>query len=214
MLRLHGFSQSGNTFKVAHFLNTLGLPWQPVFVDFMRGATRNADWREAVNAMGEAPVLEQDGRRTTQSGAILTRLARQHAPPYLGRDDDERDEVLRWLLFDNHKFTSYFASYRFNKAFGAAMPDAAVMAWLKGRIESAFGITDRHLRGRHWLVGDTPTIADYSLSGYLFYPVEESGIALEPQFPALAAWVARLRALPGFADPYALLPGDRIAPRW
>lgn len=214
MLRLHGFSQSGNTFKVAHFLNTLGLPWQPVFVDFMNGATRSAEWRASTNAMGEAPVLEAEGRRYTQSGAILTRLARRHAPQYLGRDEEEHDEVLRWLLFDNHKFTSYFASYRFNKAFGAQPPDPALMAWLKGRIDAAFGIVDRHLAGREWLVGSAPTIADYSLSGYLFYPPEESGITLASSYPALAAWVARLQGLPAYADPYTVLPGARIAPRW
>ena len=32
------------------------------------------------------------------------------------RDDDERREILRWLLFDNHKLTSYTATYRFLRA--------------------------------------------------------------------------------------------------
>jgi glutathione S-transferase len=101
MYRLHGFCQSGNTYKVAFLLRALGQPWEPVFVDFMHGATRRPDWRETVNAMGEAPVLEADGRRLTQSGAILTWLADRHGA-FGGRDADERYEVLRWLLFDNH----------------------------------------------------------------------------------------------------------------
>ncbi|HZW74339.1 MAG TPA: glutathione S-transferase, partial [Caldimonas sp.] len=61
MLKLHGFSQSGNTFKVAFLLRALGVPWQPVhlpFADFAAGATRSAGWRESVNEMGEIPVLE------------------------------------------------------------------------------------------------------------------------------------------------------------
>ena len=45
----------------------------------------------------------------------------------VARRDDERREILRWLFYDNHKFTSYFATYRFMKAFGPAAPDAAVM---------------------------------------------------------------------------------------
>lgn len=213
MYTLHGFSQSGNTFKVAFALRVLKQPWQAQFVDFMNGQTRTADWRGSTNAMGEVPVLDDGERRLTQSGVILTHLAERHGA-LGGRSPDERLEVLRWLMFDNHKFTSYFASYRFSKAFGPQAPDPAVMAWLRGRIDGAFGIVDRHLQDRPWLVGDAPTIADLSLSGYLFYPAAESGYELQPRFPNLAAWVARLRELDGWGDPYDVLPGERIAPRW
>ena len=34
MLKLHGFAQSGNTFKVAFLLRALGVPWQPVPMSF------------------------------------------------------------------------------------------------------------------------------------------------------------------------------------
>jgi len=211
--KLHGFSQSGNTFKVAFALRAMDQPFEPVFVDFMHGVTRTPDWRAGTNAMGEVPVLDDGPKRLTQSGVILTCLADKHGR-FGGRNADERLDVLRWLFFDNHKFTSYFASYRFNKAFGPAAPDPAVMAWLKGRIDNAFGIVDKHLASRSYLVGDAPTIADFSLSGYLFYPVAESGIDLAATFPNLAAWVARLRAVPGWGDPYEVLPGARIAPKW
>jgi glutathione S-transferase len=213
MYRLHGFCQSGNTFKVAFALRAMGAPFETVFVDFMNGATRSPEWREATNEMGEAPVLEVDGRRLTQSGVILTFLAEKHGK-FGGRDADEKREVLRWILFDNHKFTSYFASYRFAKAFGPALPDPAVMGWLKGRIDGAYAIVDKHLAGRDWMVGNAPTIADFSLSGYVFYPVEESGYEIEGRFPNIAAWRERLKRLPGWGDPYEVLPGERLAPRW
>lgn len=211
--KLHGFCQSGNTFKVAFLLRALRLPWEPVFVDFMNGVTRTADWRHRSNSMGEVPILEIDGRSMTQSGVILTQLAREHGA-YGGASDDEREEVLRWLFFDNHKFTSYFASYRFMKAFGATAPDPAVMAWLRGRLDNAFGIVDRHLADREFMVGAQPTIADLSLCGYLYYPVEESGYEIEGRYPRIAAWLARVRTVPGWADPYDILPGERITPKW
>jgi glutathione S-transferase len=211
--KLHGFSQSGNTFKVAFALRVMGQPFETAFVDFMNGVTRTPDWRAGTNAMGEVPVLDDGAKRLTQSGVILTYLADKHGR-FGGRNADERLDVLRWLFFDNHKFTSYFASYRFNKAFGPSAPDPAVMGWLKGRIDNAFGIADKHLAGRSFLVGDAPTIADFSLSGYLFYPAAESGIDLAATHPNLAAWVARLRAVPGWGDPYEVLPGARIAPKW
>jgi glutathione S-transferase len=213
MYRLHGFSQSGNTYKVALLLQVLNQPWQAQHVDFMNGVTRTGEWREAVNEMGEVPILEDGEQRLTQSGVILTWLADKHGA-FGGRSASERLEVLRWILFDNHKFTSYFASYRFAKAFGPAAPDAAVMAWLRGRMDNAFGIVDKHLAGRQYMVGDGPTIADLSLAGYLFYPVAESGYPVAGSHPNIASWLERIRALPGWKDPYEILPGERISPKW
>jgi glutathione S-transferase len=63
-------------------------------------------------------------------------------------------------------------------------------------------------------VGAAPSIADFSLSGYVFYPVEESGYDIEKLYPNVAAWRAHLKALPGWASPYDVLPGERIAPKW
>jgi len=213
MYRLHGFCQSGNTFKVAFLLRALGQPWQAQFVDFMNGATRTGEWREATNEMGEVPVLDDGELRLTQSGVILSHLAAKHGA-YGGESDHERREVLRWLLFDNHKLTSYFASYRFMKAFGPVAPDPAVMAWLRGRLDNSFAIVDKHLAANPFLVGARPTIADLSLCGYLFYPVDESGYEIAGRFRHVEAWLARVRALPGWANPYDVLPGDYIAPRW
>lgn len=213
MYRLHGFCQSGNTFKVAFLLRALGQSWEPIFVDFMNGATRSVGWREQTNEMGEVPVLDDGDYRLTQSAVILTYLASKHGV-YGGETDHERLEVLRWLMFDNHKLTSYFASYRFMKAFGVTAPDPSVMSWLRGRLDNAFTIVNTHLTGKSFLVGSLPTIADFSLCGYLFYPVEESGYEVAERFPQVGAWLERVRSLPGWASPYDVLPGERIAPKW
>jgi len=213
MYRLHGFSQSGNSFKVAFLLRALEAPFETVFVDFMNGMTRDAAWRASTNPMGEAPVLEDGAKRLTQSGVILKYLSKKHGA-FGGRSPEENQEILRWILFDNHKFTSYFATYRFLLAFAPAAPDPAVLAFLRTRIDGAYGIVDKHLASREYLVGALPTIADFSLSGYVFYPVEESGYDIERSHPNIAKWRDRLKALPGWASPYDVLPGERIAPKW
>lgn len=210
--KLHGFCQSGNTYKVALYLNCAGLDWEPVFVDFMNGATRDAKWREAVNEMGECPVLDVGPKKLTQSGAILLYLA-ELTDKFAPENDEERSEVLRWILFDNHKFTSYFATYRFMHAFAPQAPDPAVMAFLKGRFDGAAAIVDKHLGQSKFMVGNRPTIADFSLTGYLFFPVDEHGHDWAKSHPNIHAWTQRLKALPGWKDPYELLPGERIAPR-
>ncbi len=213
MYRLHGFCQSGNTFKVAFLLRALQQAWEPVFVDFMHGATREPGWRESANEMGEVPVLDDGPRRLTQSGVILTHLAKKHGA-FGGQGEEDQQEVLRWLFFDNHKFTSYMATYRFLRAFGPVAPDPVVLKWLRSRLDGAFHIVDKHLEQRTFMVGNAPTVADISLCGYLFYPVEESGYGLTGRFPHIAAWLERVRAIPGWADPYDVLPGERIAPKW
>lgn len=212
MYRLHSFCQSGNCFKVAFLLRALGQRFEPVLVDYLSGATRDQAWRASTNEMGEAPVLEDGERRLTQSGVILRYLAAKHGE--FGASSPDQDlEILRWLFFDNHKFTSYFASYRFAHGFAPAPPDAGLMSWLRGRIDNAFGIVDAHLAKSPYMVGDRPTIADFSLSGYLFYPIEESAYDWPSAFPHIAAWVQRLRDIPGWASPYDVLPGERLAPR-
>jgi len=91
-------------------------------------------------------------------------------------------------------------------------PPADVVAFLKGRFDAALAIVEKHLGASKFMVGDTPTIADFSLAGYMFYPPEESGYDWPQVAPNLAAWIARMRALPGWKDPYELMPGERIKP--
>ena len=211
--RLHCISQSGNAYKAALMLALCGADWEPVFVDFFNGEGRKPEWREAVSEMGEVPVLEHDGRRLSQSGAILTYLARRLGR--LGPENEEEElEILRWILFDNHKFTSYFATYRFMYSLAPQPGEPAVLAFLKGRADGAFGIVDKRLSSQPFLIGARPTIADVSLAGYMFFPQEEHGYDFAATHPGIHAWKERLRALPGWAGPYQLMPGAPfLAPR-
>jgi glutathione S-transferase len=210
--RLHCFCQSGNSYKAALYLNCAGLDWEPLFVDFFKGATRDPKWREGVNEMGEAPVLElPDGRTLSQSGVILTYLS-ELTGKFAAADERERLEALRWILFDNHKFTSYLATYRFLKALAPQPPDANVLSFLKGRFDAAAAIVDKHLATSPFMVDSKPSIADFSLAGYVYYPVEEHGYDWAKSHPHIFAWMGRLRALSGWKDPYQLMPGERIAP--
>jgi glutathione S-transferase len=213
MYRLHSFGQSGNCFKVAFLLRALDVPFETVHVDFLHGITRDPAWREELNEMGEAPILEDGDVRLTQSGVILTYLADKHGR-FGGATASDKREVLRWLLFDNHKFTSYFATYRFMKALAPTPPDPVILKFLLGRLEAAFGVVDKHLATRQFMLGDDITIADFSLSGYLFYPQDESGIDIATRWPHIGAWVERLKQFPGWAGPYEVMPGAQLPPKW
>ena len=201
--RLHCIGASGNSYKVALYLNCAGLDWEPVGVDFAGGATRTADWRADTNAMGEVPVLEVAGMRMSQSGAILLWLAEttdQFAPA-----DDQRFEALRWLLFDNHRFTNNYAMYRVQNCFTPQAAEPGVMAFLRSRVESTFAIAEKHFADRPFVLGERPTIVDFSLAGYVYYPAAETGFDLA-EYPAIDAWRRRIAALPGWKPPYEMMP--------
>ena len=208
--RLHCVGGSGNSFKVALFLNCAGLDWKPVGVDLAGGLNGTAEWRAATNAMGEVPVLEFDGRRMSQSGAILAWLAETHGV-FAPADEAEKFETMRWLLFDNHKFTGSFALHR-NLFSKAQEPHPAVLAYMSARVESAFSIVDKHLAQRRFMLGDQPTIVDFSLAGYVYYPTRETGIDLATAYPASDAWRWRVAALPGWKPPYEMMPVGNSLP--
>ncbi|UCE31293.1 MAG: glutathione S-transferase N-terminal domain-containing protein, partial [Burkholderiales bacterium] len=104
---LYCFAQSGNAYKAALMLQLAGADWSPRFVDFFNGETRTPEYR-AINVMGEVPVLEHGAMRLSQSGVILDYLAERFGK-FGPADADERREILRWILFDNHKLTANIA---------------------------------------------------------------------------------------------------------
>jgi glutathione S-transferase len=199
--QLFGMGESGNAYKAALMLNLCGLDWEPVFVDFFGGEGRSDKYRSEVNELGEIPVLEHAGKKLSQSGVILHYLAEQ-AGLFGAANDDEAREILRWILFDNHKFTSYLATLRFMVGLQKT-GETPVTEFLRARVLGAFGLVEKHLSGREFVVAGRPTIADISMVGYLYFP-EETGID-RMAFPNINAWTARIAALPGWAHPYDLM---------
>ena len=202
---LYCFAQSGNCYKAALALQLAQADWAPRFVDYFGGETRTPAYR-AVNIMGEAPVLEHNGARLSQSGVILDYLAETlgRFGPANGR---ERRDILRWILWDNHKLTSYTATYRFMRTF-TKDTDPAVLKLFRARAETAWSVLDSHLKQRTYVVGDRLTIADLSLCGYLFWP-EEIGVDWGA-YPGIRDWLKRVRAEPRWVHPYRLMPGHPL----
>jgi glutathione S-transferase len=206
--RLHYFPESGNSYKLALMLTLCGQTFEPVWTDFGGGVTRTPEWRAAVNAMGEIPVLEADGVRLSQTGPILLQLAERYRQ-FGGDNADEKFEISRWLFWDNHKLSGYMATYRYQRTF-LPTPDPQVLAFFRRRIDDYLAILERNLQGNAFVIGDRPTVADFSLMAYLSYPSSETGYDLASSHPAVHAWLGRIAQLPGWRPPYDLLPGQRL----
>ncbi len=208
--QLYCFAQSGNAYRVALMLNLMGADWEPIFVEFFaKGVQRTPEYRGNINEMGEVPVLVHGGKKLSQSGAILTYLA-ERTKKFLPRTDDDRIEALRWILFDNQKVNGYLGPFRFLRTLSKPPGNPAVLEFLKGRIDNSLGILDKRLTGRAYVVGSEPTIADLSLVGYLYYPPEEFGFNIAADYRNIAAWLDRIKALPGWKHPYDLMPGHPL----
>jgi glutathione S-transferase len=206
--RLYCFAQSGNAYKAALMLSLCGADWEARFVDFFNGETRTPEFRQ-INEMGEVPVLEHEGLRLSQSGVILDYLAARFGR-FGWQGEDERRELLRWLLWDNHKLTSYVATLRFLLAFQKT-GETPVTEFLRARATTNLALLERHLEGRDFVTGARPTIADLSICGYLYWP-EEFGVTWA-DYPNIGAWLARIKALPGWVHPYQLMPGHPLPAR-
>lgn len=205
-IKLHCFGESGNAYKAALALELSGLDWEPVKVDFFGGQTRSADYRAQINNMGEAPVMIDGDVRLTQSGVIQDYVS-EKSGKFGGTNSEERREILRWVLWDNHKLSSNAGVTRFLMNF---LPEdkrpQEVIGFLQGRLAGAYAVLNDHLKDRDWIVGDKLTNADLSCCGYLYYP-EPFGFDRK-EWGNIDAWLTRLSETPGWKAPYDLMPGS------
>jgi glutathione S-transferase len=203
-IKLHCFGESGNAYKAALALELSGLPWEPVYVDFFGGAARTPEWRDK-NVMGEAPVLEDGDIRLTQSGVIQQYITDKSGK--FGGAPEDKYEVLRWVLWDNHKMSSQAGVTRFLMNF---LPEdkrpQEVIGFLQARLKGAYATLEAHLEGRDYIVGSGLTNADLSNCGYLFYP-EPFGF-VRADWPNIDRWLANIENTEGFKYPYDLMPGS------
>ena len=204
-IKLHCFGESGNAYKAALALELSGLDWEPVKVDFFGGEGRSPEFR-AVNPMGEVPVMIDGDITLTQSGVIQDYIS-EKSGRFGGQNASERREILRWVLWDNHKLSSQAGMTRFLMNF--LPPDKQpkeVIGFMQGRLKAAYAVLNDHLEGRDWIVGNGITNADLSCCGYLYYP-EPYGFD-RADWPHIDAWLTRLSDTPGWKHPYDLMPGS------
>jgi len=194
-MRLYDYVASGNCFKVRLLLGMLDLEYERVPIDIFAGDTLTCEYA-MINPLRETPVLELDsGERITQSNAILWYLA--DGTSWLPAGRLERAQVAQWLSFEQERVMGGLGGPRFRLLTGRATAEELEDRLAIGR--GALERLDAELSAREWLVGAAPTIADLGLFAY----VSVSPVELPA---AVAAWLDRVRALPGFVDDFVTYP--------
>jgi len=206
-LRLYDYAASANCYKVRLLLAQLGQPYERVPIDIFAGETLSEEFRRR-NPARTTPVLEIGGGACLpESAAILFYLAEGTA--YLPDDRLARAQVLRWLVFEQTAVIPTMGGLRFRLMTGrlqAGDPDA------RRRYDGAqqvLELLDEHLRDRAFLLGEHYTIADIANHAYV-HVAGDAGLDLA-RFPAVAAWLERVAAQPGFINDLEPYPANARA---
>jgi glutathione S-transferase len=198
------FVESGNAYKAGLMLELCGADWNAEWVDFFNGETRKDEYRNT-NIMGEVPVLIDHTKNDaviTQSGVILMHLADRFGK-FVPDTRAAELEMMRWMFFDNHKLTSFVATYRFMSKFMKKEGEPET-EFLKARAMGALKVLNTHLETHDWAAAGQATLADISMCGYLYWP-DHIGVEWS-SYPAIQAWLERIQNLPNWAAPEELLP--------
>ena len=197
-LKLHDLELSGNCYKVRLFCALLGLELDVVPVDLMGGAHKKSPFID-LNAFGEIPVLEDGGLMLRDSQAILVYLARKYGgEDWLPTDAGSMAQIVTWLMVAENEIARGPGDARLHDKFGFKLDvDRA-----RANAARILGLIESHLKTHDWLALDRPTIADLACMPYIALG-HEGGVTLAP-YPAIQAWIGRIKALPGFVSMPAL----------
>ena len=205
-MKLYCFGESGHSYKAALALQLADIDWTPIFVDFFNGETRSDQYRNQVNEMGEAPVLVDGDIKLTQSGVIQNYLYNRTGK-HGGKDEAEKLEILRWILWDNHKLSSFAGNTRFlMNFFPKDKRPQPVIDFNLARLRSSYGILENALTDKDFLVGNNISHADMTCCAYLYYP-EPFGFERD-DWPNIDRWLGNISTIPGWQHPYDLMPGN------
>ena len=191
-IRLYRTQLSGHCHRVELFLSLLGLPFERIEVNLVRGEHRSPAFL-ARNPLGQVPVIEVGDTRLSDSNATLVYLEALHAPgQWLPRNPLLGAEVQRWFSLSAGPLAQGLAAARAILLFGR--PGDLASAQSKG--QALLDLMEQVLLGHPYLVGPSPTLADLALYSYTAL-APEAGVDLAP-WPAVQAWLGRIEALPGF----------------
>jgi glutathione S-transferase len=194
-ITIHGFSPSGNCHKVRLLLEQLGRPYLWIETRSDIGATRTPEFL-ALNPNAKVPVLVRDnGEVLTESNAMLCWLA--EGTEFLPTDAWTRAQALSWMFFEQYSHEPYVAVARFICGWTPIdSPRRAELPRLRERAHGALAVMERHLSTHAWFTGERYGVADIALFAYTAV-ADEGGVSLAA-YPAIDAWIERVRATPRF----------------
>ena len=194
-MKVYGDIRSGNCYKIKLLATLLDIDHEWITVDVLSGETRSPAFL-AKNPNGKIPLLElDDGRCLAESNAILNYLAA--GSDLIPADNYDHALVLQWQFFEQYSHEPYIAVARFIEKFlGLPAERRHEYESKQAGGHKALSVMELQLAKTPYLVGKQLTTADISLYGYT-HVAHEGGFDLAG-YPAINAWLERIRSLPEY----------------
>jgi maleylacetoacetate isomerase len=206
---LFDYFRSSAGYRVRIALNLKGIGYESVPVNLLKGEQREPEHR-ARNPQGMVPMLEVDGRRITQSLAIIDYLdSTRPDPPLVPRDPAEAAHVRALALTiacDIHPLNNLRVLKYLTGPLG--QEEAAKTEWIAHWVSEGFAALEALSAGHagRFLAGDAPTLADVCLVPQMFN-ARRFNVPVDA-YPTLVRADAEATRLDAFAAAHP----DRVAP--
>lgn len=197
MLTLYSNQGSGNCYKVRLLMHQLGHDLAIKEMDVVAGDCQAPEFK-AINPAGKVPTLLLDeGIVITESNAIMLHFADE--TQYMPIDPLDKTFVYQWLFWEQYSHETAIAVARYSMHYlgNTEADDPRLPAlWQKGY--GALDVMEGHLKDREFFVADRYSIADIALFAYT-HVADQGGFDLS-NYPAITAWLDRVKAQPRFAS--------------
>jgi glutathione S-transferase len=184
---------------VAQYLNA---PIEYVYLDFAKGDQQKPAYL-AINPNGKVPTLVKGERITWESDAVICQLSEDMRAD-LWPHDSRQIEITRWFSWNQQHFSRACGSLYFEnivkQRFGIGAADPVEVEKSIGEFRRWSTVLNHHLAGRSWLVGNTITVADFSVAMALPY-ADEARLPLD-EFPNVRRWHDRLNEIESWRQPF------------
>ena len=184
---------------VARYVNA---PVEYVYLDFAKGEHQKPAYL-AINPNGKVPTLVKGERITWEADAVICRLSDDMGDDLWPHDTRQMD-IVRWVSWNAQHFTRAGGTLYFEnivkRRFGIGPPDADVVDEAIRDFRRWAAVLDGHLADRTWLVGDSITVADFSVAMVLPY-ADEAKLPLG-DFANMRRWHDRLNEIESWRDPF------------
>jgi len=201
---LFGHPESGHSYKVKLMLEVAQIAHDYQVVDIALPHLARPQPFRSLSKFGEVPVLLHQGQVYVQSNAILLFLAEQTGR-FGGESAERLARAREWLFWEANRLGLSLPHLRFARCFDAQAYPQGSLVWFERRYDADIERLAHELRdGRRFVLDDEPSIADFSLCGYLYW-FDQAKVKVPP---TVASWLANISQLPGWAEPYTLLAGS------
>jgi glutathione S-transferase len=194
-MKIYGDALSGNCYKVKLTAELLGLEYDWLDIDILRGDTQSGAFKE-ISFAGKIPLLQiSEDKFLSESNAIINYLA--HDSDLLSDDPFTLAKIQQWQFFEQYSHEPNIAVARYIQLYQGLPKHRLEEYKLKQKNGyKALDVMEKQLRQSDFLVGDFVTTADISLYAYT-HVAPEGGISLD-NYPSIRAWMTRIEALPGY----------------